>query len=284
MRHLSVLVCVVLATVELSACGTGMVPRQRKAEVMAAEAGWSYRPVEAGMFDLVAYASPGRAEGGNLVVYIEGDGLAFLGPHDVSSDPTPLQPVALELALRDPHAAVAYVARPCHYTMAEGGRNCTPAYWTGRRYAPETVVSMSAALDVLKREAGAAKLILAGYSGGGAMAVLLAAARQDVAGIVTVGANLDLAFWTGRDGLTPLDGSLDPADAAVKVQHIPQVHFAGEDDEVVVPAAAYSYLSRMTDGSRTAVVEVPGFDHECCWTARWRELAARPELAAIPGW
>ncbi len=58
----------------------------------------------------------------------------------------------------------------------------------------------------------------------------------------------------------------------------------GENDEVVVPAVAYSYLSRMTDGSRAAVIEVPGFDHECCWTAQWRELAARPELASIPGW
>jgi len=284
MKRFSLLLCVVLAALELAACGAGFVPRQRKAEVMAAEAGWSCRLAVANMFDLVTCASPGRVEGGILVVYVEGDGLAFLGPHAVSADPTPREPAALQLALRDPRAAAAYVARPCQYTMAEGGRNCVPAYWTGGRYAPEVVASMGAALDIMKREAGAAQLVLAGYSGGGAMAVLLAAARSDVAGIVTVGANLDLAFWTGREGLTPLDGSLDPAQVAAKVQHIPQVHFTGEDDEVVAPAVAYSYLSHMTDGSRTIVVVVPGFDHDCCWVDRWHEISARPELASIPGW
>ena len=63
-------------------------------------------------------------------------------------------------------------------------------------------------VDALKRDAGAAKVILVGYSGGGAIAVLLAARRLDVAGVITVSADLDLAYWTQRDGLAPLSGSL----------------------------------------------------------------------------
>lgn len=285
MRRLPGLFSIVFLAAGLAACATtAFVPRQRLAEVLAVDAGWTRRLVAAGEFDLVTYASPTRADGALLVVYIEGDGLAFLGPRQVSSDPTPLRPVALELALRDPHAA-AYVARPCQYVGAASGsgRNCTPAYWTARRYAPAAVASVSAAIDRLKREAGASSLVLAGYSGGGALAVLIAAARSDVAGIVTVGANLDLAVWVEGQGLTPLAGSLDPADAARRVQHIPQVHFLGVNDSVVPPAVARAYVARMTDTSRTSLIEMPGFDHECCWVAEWRHLVARPEIASIPG-
>jgi hypothetical protein len=268
----------------LAACSTtALVPRQRKAEVIAGDGGWSYQLVDAGMFDLATYASP-RKGGDLLFVYLEGDGLAFLGPRTISSDPTPTEPVALELARRDPHDDVAYVARPCQYTMKLGARNCEPAYWTSRRYAPEVIESMGDAVDALKRDAGAKRVVLVGYSGGGAVAVLLAARRNDVVGVVTVSADLDLAFWTRRDGLSPLTGSLDPADVAAKVEKIPQVHFVGSDDDVVGPSVTLSYISHMTDRNHASVIEVPHFDHVCCWVDQWSALAARPELAAIPGW
>ncbi|HEX7775967.1 MAG TPA: hypothetical protein VF449_05515 [Parvibaculum sp.] len=283
MRSLRFVSSIVLAAA-LAACGsTDLVSRQRKAEVIAGNAGWSYQLIDAGMFDLVTYASPGRSDD-LLVVYFEGDGLAFLGPRTISNDPTPTEPVALELAKLDPHPSVAYVARPCQYTMKLGARNCDPAYWTSRRYAPEVLASMGSAVDALKRDAGAKRLILVGYSGGGAVAVLLASQRKDVVGIVTVSADLDLAFWTQRDGLSPLTGSLDPADVAAKVEHIPQVHFVGEDDDVVGPSVTQSYLTHMTDRSHARAIEVPHFDHVCCWVDQWPALAARPELADVPGW
>jgi pimeloyl-ACP methyl ester carboxylesterase len=284
MKIMKAVFCLALCAA-LSACSsTDLVPRQRKAEVIAGGAGWTYQLVEAGDFDLATYASPRKANEDLLVVYIEGDGLAFLGPRTISSDPTPTEPVALELARRDLHDNVAYVARPCQYTIALGARNCTPDHWTTRRYAPEVIDSMSAAVDTLKRDAGAKKIILVGYSGGGAVAVLLAARRSDVVGLVTVSANLDIAFWVQRDGLSPLKGSLDPADVAARVENIPQVHFVGSDDEVVGPSVTQSYLSHMKDRSHARAIEIARFDHVCCWVDQWTALAARPELADIPGW
>lgn len=284
MTNIKAAIILVLITA-LGACSsTDLVPRQRKAEVIASGAGWTYQLVEAGTFDLATYASPKRGNEDLLVVYIEGDGLAFLGPHKISADPTPTEPVALELAKRDLHDNVAYVARPCQYTMAFGARNCTPEYWTISRYAPEVIESMSTAVDTLKRDAGARQLILVGYSGGGAIAVLLAARRSDVVGLVTVSANLDIAFWVQRDGLTPLSGSLDPADVAARVETIPQVHFIGGKDEVVGPTVTQSYLSHMKDRTHARAIEIARFDHVCCWVDQWTALAARPELADIPGW
>jgi esterase/lipase len=52
---------------------------------------------------------------------------------------------------------------------------------------------MDAAVTALKRASGASRLRLVGYSGGGVMAMLLAARRDDVAQVVTIAAPLRLA-------------------------------------------------------------------------------------------
>src|SRR6185437_2718936 len=137
------------------------------------------------------------------------------------------------------------------------GRGCRSAEWLDRRYAREVLDSVGDALDDLERESGTHHLVLVGYSGGGALAVLLAARRSDVTRIVTVAADLDLAYWVRRDSLSPLTGSLDPADAAPRVKDIPQVHFAGSEDRVVGADVARAYLARLPPGARARLIEVP---------------------------
>ena len=277
--------CFFLLFLVLSACSSvELLPRQRKARAIADMSGWSYQGIAAKQFDLIAAVSP-RGDGtGQLTIYVEGDGLAFLGPRTVSNDPTPDDPTALRLALGHPGGSAAYLARPCQYQLAGGGRNCLPSYWTSHRYAPEVIESMGQAVDVLKERARAQRLVLVGYSGGGAIAVLLAARRSDVVGIVTVAANLDLRYWTSTEKLAPLSGSQDPADTAHDVETIPQVHFVGRADDVVAPGVVRSYISHMSDSSKTRVIEVPGFGHVCCWAGKWPDLAGRSELKTIPGW
>ncbi len=266
----------------LSACGGGFfVPRQHKAEYLSARAGWETLTVAAPPFTVAASVSPRHAAGSPLVVYLEGDGLAFLGPHTVSADPTPDDPVALRMALAHPSGPVAYLARPCQYGMAGP---CRPAYWTSHRYAPEVVAGLNVAIDGLKRRVGAERVILVGYSGGGAVAVLAAAKRGDVAGIVTVAGNIDLAVWTARERLTPLSGSLDPADAAADLAAIPQVHFVGGRDDVVSAEVGRSYLRRSGGSGSVRLVVMEDFGHVCCWADDWSRLAGDPALSVIPGW
>lgn len=283
MRTIAILQAVALALL-LSACGSAhLMPRQQKAAFFAEKAGWGLQVLRGGQFDVVSFARPQPRAGAPLAVYIEGDGLAFLDRYTVSPDPTPDDPIGLRLALSHPGANAVYLARPCQYSSLTE-RRCDATYWTGRRYAPEIVDSMDRAIDEAKRRAGAGSVILAGYSGGGAIAVLLAARRTDVAGIVTIAANLDVKYWTGRDRLAPLSGSLDPADVVQRVSAVPQVHFAGGRDDVVGADVVQSYVSRMSDRSRTAVITMAEFDHRCCWAAEWPRLSTRPELASVPGW
>jgi pimeloyl-ACP methyl ester carboxylesterase len=269
----------------LAACSaTDMVPRARKASVIARDAGWSQRLIAVDRFDLASFSSPATTGSELLTIYIEGDGLAFLDRATASDDPTPLDPLALRLALAAPQRPAAYVARPCQYVLPDHARNCGPALWTSRRYAPEVIDSLDRAADTLKASAGARRLVLVGYSGGGAVAAVLAARRSDVAGLITVVANLDLGYWVRRDKLAPLPGSLDPADFAGALAAVPQVHFTGGRDEVVGTDVARAYLARLPKPNRAAIVEIADYDHRCCWADHWRDLLARPELAVIPGW
>lgn len=224
---------------------------------------------------------PPRAESETLVIYLEGDGLAYVHPSQPALDPTPSDPVALDLALADPaRTAVAWLGRPCQYTLPDHGRGCEAAYWTTRRYAPEIIASISTAVDTLKTRSRAKRLVLVGYSGGGAIAVLLAARRSDVMALVTVAANLDLGTWTAQGQLSPLTGSLDPAQAATAVGTIPQLHFTGGQDRTVGTAVVRSYMARLPQGAPARLVEIPEFTHACCWAKDWPNLVGHdwPQL------
>ena len=242
---------------------------------LAADAGWRWEILSAGAFDLAAAVAPQPGDG-TLAVYIEGDGLAYIHRDRPALDPTPTDPVALRMALADRSAAaVAWLGRPCQYTMPANGQGCRTAFWTIDRYAPEVVESAGAAIDRLKRETGANRVVLIGYSGGGVVAMLLAARRSDVERVVTVVANLDLAYWTRRDGLAPLSGSLDPAAEAERLGHVVQVHFTGADDHTVGTDVARAYLAHLPPGAPARLIEVPGFTHVCCWARDWPKLEAR---------
>lgn len=268
--------------VGLGGCaGDAFVATQRKAEYLAQKSGWTYGTVAAPPFSLAAATSPGGSRDAPLTVYLEGDGLAFLGPHRVSADPTPTDPLALRLALAHPGEPVAYLARPCQYGMVPP---CHPAYWTSHRYAPEVVASTGAAIDQIKRRLGAERIILVGYSGGGALAVLVAAERGDVVGLVTVAANLDLALWTKLQGLTPLSGSLDPGKAAAAIAGIPQVHFVGARDDVVPAEVSRTFVRQANGQGLARLIPVETFGHVCCWAEEWPRLASGQPLAALPGW
>lgn len=201
-----------------------------------------------------------------LHVYLEGDGAAWPSPFHPPRDPTPQRPVALALAAQDPAPAVAYLGRPCQYLDAAALAGCPVKYWTSHRFAPEVVAAYRPALDALKARAGAQRLRLFGYSGGGVLALLLAATRDDVERVITVAAPVSVAEWAAWHQVSPLAGSLDPAAHAGRLP--PAVHFVGENDRVV-PAAVVAPFAAKSGGR---LYRVPGFDHECCWSRDWRRL------------
>lgn len=254
----------------------GCASPQEKAGGLAARRGWRGEVVRTGLLDLQSFIPARFQLGAPLVVYIEGDGMARAGRYQLSADPTPWgEPLGLQLAVADGRPNAAYLARPCQYVSGPNRRNCQPAFWDTAAYAPEVVAAYVEAVDILKRRAQAPSVVLVGYSGGAALAALVAARRSDCAGLVTVAGVLDHRAWTRADGVGDLAYSLNPADEADRLIGIPQIHYIGGKDRQVPVAQAKSYAAYFPSGRRPRIEVMPDYDHECCWPRDWPRLSSR---------
>lgn len=256
----------------LAGCGTaGFFRDAREIASWAAERGFTETIVKAGAFSLTAFVRKSSTPTDTLTIYIEGDGAAWPTPYHPPHDPTPTKPLALALAAADPSAAVVYLGRPCQYLDAEALRGCDSAYWTDRRFAPEVVAAYDAAISQQKSALAIRRLRLIGYSGGGVLATLLAARRDDVDLLVTVAAPLAVAEWVAWHSASPLKGSLDPAKLGENIRLPRSLHFVGGKDDIVPAAIVQSFIRRKSGGMEV----VPDFDHECCWVRDWDKLLGR---------
>lgn len=257
----------------LASCASLPSPevRLRYADAIAAQRGWQRASIATGSFELIAYWPATQDYGADLTIYIEGDGFAWLTPSVPSNDPTPLDPLALKLALAQPYGNVAYLARPCQFIDAQAG-GCPQRFWTEQRFAEDVIDSSDKAVDAVKARFHARHLTLVGYSGGAAVAALLASRRNDVVKLITVAGNLDIRAWADYHHLQPLNGSLNPADVTDNLKGVMQWHFAGGKDKVVPASLTFSFSARFPADHRPKVIVEPSFDHHCCWAENWPSL------------
>ncbi len=199
-----------------------------------------------------------------LHVYFDGDGTPFLDARHVAMDPTARDPLILRLMALDVAPAVL-LGRPCYYN---GAGACNAALWTEARYGEAVVASQAAALARLVAPRPSARVVLIGYSGGGALAMLVAAREPRVDAVVTIAANLDTRAWSLHHGMPPLAASLDPAALPVLPASVRQLHVAGAADARVPPALIRAEAARQQAAFRI----VAGADHGCCWEAAWPEI------------
>lgn len=266
---------VLLAMALLAGCATPNSPVERTlaAQRLAAAGGLAAYAVPPSPLPLQGFVRLG-CRGEPLHVYIEGDGLAWLTPTLPAPDPTPVNPVALRIAVRDAACNVVYLGRPGHYL----GGGVAQRYWTSARFAPEVVDTYVGAIGDLLSRQQAPVLRLTGYSGGGAIAALVAArfaATGKSVELVTIAGNLDTEEWTRRRKLSPLRGSLNPAAEAGQLASVPQIHLSGRQDRQVPPWVLAAYLSRLPG---LACVRTLEFDlgHGGPWEAAWSAALQPP--------
>lgn len=240
-----------------------------KADRYAATQGFARTLVEGAGFRHVVYANSRAARpDAPLNVYIEGDGAPWIMRRFVAKNPTSGKTLMLRLMALDPAPAV-YLGRPCYFGLHEDP-GCDKKYWSSHRYSAAVVDSMAAALD---RLAPGREVNLLGHSGGGALAVLLAARAPQVKvkAVVTLAGNLDTDAWVRKHGYEPLSGSLNPRLQARLPPGIAQFHAAGGRDKNVAPEFIESF-ARTRPGAVFRLY--PGQSHACCWDSVWPEILA----------
>lgn len=236
---------------------------------MAQTGGLSREQIDAGDFVLTAFARMTRPDL-PLDIYIEGDGLAWRSRYQPSANPTPRQATGLSLAAADRAPNVVYLARPCQFTPMSDNPRCGVAYWTDKRYAEEVVASMNLAVSHYAAMTPGQKINLVGYSGGGAIAALIAARRNDVATLRTVAGNLDHAEVNRLHQVSAMPHSLNAIDYATQVAVIPQIHFSGAEDTVVPSAVGRKFAQAVGPCARTEVI--PSMAHGSNWGRLWPDL------------
>jgi dienelactone hydrolase len=267
-----------LAVLGLAAC----VSPARRTDREAARLGLARQEVRGAAFLHVVYRDTSRPAGADrlLHVYLGGDGSPRQAMRWIPRDPTPTTPVALRLMALDP-APHVFLGRPCQHGVgrADSGGGCSPRDWTTHRYGPEIVESLVAALRSLSVAQKAPGIVLLGYSGGGSLAMLMAARMPEVRAVVTVAANLDVRGWAALHGYAPLDASLSPAEEPALDPGVAQIHVLGARDHNVPPALVEAALARQPPGVRVRIVTAA--DHACCWEAAWPSVLA--DLDALLG-
>ncbi len=205
-----------------------------------------------------------------VTVYIEGDGFAWLSRSQPSSNPTPINPLALRLAMQDISPNIIYIARPCQFTQ---GPACKVPYWTNKRFSDEIVTSMNDVLNIFMDNNKLNNVRLVGFSGGGSIAALLAARREDVVDLRTIAGNLDHKKHSSIHKVSTLNGSLNPPDMAETLRHIPQHHFIGGLDKNVTFAIYQSYATALKNSTCLNYTIVPDATHIKKWQEKWQNLS-----------
>lgn len=221
----------------------------------------------------LAFSAPPKQPAISLIrVYLEGDGHAWATRSQPSLDPSPRHMLVAKLAFDDPQPSI-YLARPCQFVQADG---CTTALWTNRRFAPEVLDSLDHALTLIKSRYGNDQFELIGYSGGAALALLLAARRDDIVQVQTLAGNLSPRQWAQLQQLSPLTGSMEPLDQRRQLRDVPQRHLAGADDNIVPPQLMGSYINTLGPATCLESAVLPKVSHTDGWQQAWAYWRDRP--------
>ena len=253
----------IVFVVLLSACAT---PSQRFHQ-QAQDLGLISEQISSEIFQHKVYFAKNLIEGGVLHVYLDGDGTPWERKRWIADDPTARNPLILRLMKQDRSSAIL-LGRPCYYGLSHT-KDCDNKYWTSHRYSKEVVDSMVDALNRWLTQHDFQEVIVIGYSGGGAIAVLMANRIKKLSKLVTFAANLDVAKWSEFHGYSTLKQSLNPANAEKLSASIQQFHFSGKEDEVVPSFIIKEYAEKQQN---VKLYDLPGKDHACCWEDDWRVL------------
>jgi hypothetical protein len=251
------------ALVLLSACSSPSLRFDQTADGL----GFSHRDIKGTVFSHRVYFNLANQHDGMLHVYLGGDGTPWIGGFVVASDPTPRNPVGLRLMAMDDRDSL-YLGRPCYHGNALAP-DCDSTLWTSARYSESVVDSMAKVLRGIIASQDYRDLVFIGFSGGGALAMILAERFPQTSRVVTLAGNLDIEAWVKLHHYNALKGSLNPRALPPLRDDIQQYHLAGGRDINIPP----DLIERaVAEQPHAQFLRFDGFTHGCCWESIWKAM------------
>lgn len=193
-------------------------------------------------------------------IYIEGDGHAYISRDTPSADPTPVEPIGLQLAMADGSEGVMYVARPCQWVQ---GPECNDkTLWTEKRFTKEVVDKY---VSLVRTESAGQPVELVGFSGGAWIALQVAAQLNNVVKVRTVAGNLMPEWVNAQHKVTAIEVEAYPNG---RLSEVPVVAYLGGEDKVVGRGVVDAYISKVKP-VRIVRVTLEGVTHQDGWVKAW---------------
>ena len=215
-------------------------------------------------FDI--YSLSKTRDNSSLTVYIEGDGLSWVDRFTISSNPTPIDPLAFKLALIDSSKNIIYLARPCQYTWV---KSCKKDIWTVSQYSGAVLSSYKEVIDRLSNKYD--EIHLVGYSGGAGIAMYLGSIEnKNIKSIRTIAGNINHNALTQMLKISRLKKSVNFFSIEKKLKLIPQTHYYGSKDRVVPNQLQISYKKRNKNNKCINIKNAKEASHSEGWEMLWK--------------
>ncbi|WP_342267978.1 alpha/beta hydrolase [Candidatus Tisiphia endosymbiont of Empis tessellata] len=261
---------IVLLSISLlfSSCVSSIDTRIKEADKVASMNKFEKKLVKAGDFVITTYQRVSDKDS-PYVFYIEGDGSISIGCYAIADNPTPSRVMLFKLATLDTRPNIVYIARVhAKYTPMELNPNCNQAYWTDKRMAEDMIESTNIVINSINNGNPAS---LVGFSGGGGVAILVAARNKHIKDIITVAGNLDIENFSKHHGIYALKKSLNPINYAIKISNIPQLHLSGAKDAIVPSKIMHGYVKASSSNCVQQKI-FPNITHTKGWDKVWQDV------------
>ncbi len=264
----------VMALVLASLQGCSSVPLN-DADASAVAVSMRRREITAGSFRLTTYSRI-RDTNKPVTIYIEGDVRGWLPSADPGIDATPDDSMGLRLAALDPSTNVVFISHPCQFGI--GDPACFDEFWEKGALAQQVFASINRAVDHVAIVFAHPQLNLVGYSGGGAVAAVLASRRRDVVSLRTIAGNLDPDGNGRAHASDPQNDFIDPMEIASRLALLPQEHFVGDKDVFVPPFLTENFVKAIGVSYCVKVTHVPYATHQTGWQEVWASRATKTPI------
>ncbi len=204
---------------------------------------------------------------GKIIVYIEGDGVSWIDRFTISSNPTPINPLAFKLSKIDENENIIYLARPCQYVTTINCEN--DEIWTFAQYSEPVLSTYKFIIDSL---IDYDEIHIVGYSGGAGIAMYLASLNHPkIKSIKTVAGNINHNRLTRLNNISSLDKSVNFFEIENKSKNVPQIHYFGKEDITVPKALFLNYKNNDKNINNKCIkIQEVNATHNLGWFDFWK--------------